>query len=304
MIQYTRMTRRPGVTLLEVLTAIFIMGVGLLAILTLFPLGALSMARAVRDDRAAAAGANASAAANAHDLRNDPNLVPLLSSSPDAALYPLAPDGPGFPVFVDPAYVLLGAGPLGASTTSPGIRRGAPIYATNASSIARWFTFQDEITFETNGTPKGGGTVVYRPGTYSWAYLVRRPRPSSPALTDIAVVVYANRATDSVLGETTVTSATATPLGTAGTNTVAVSFPAGTDKPNIRKGSWILDTSLRAVPGGTTVNGFFYQVASVTDTGATSMTLELEAPLKENVTTVVLMENVITVLDRGTSSRP
>ena len=55
----TRNTRRRGVTLLEVLTAIFIMGVGLLAILTLFPLGALSMARAVRDDRAATIGANA-----------------------------------------------------------------------------------------------------------------------------------------------------------------------------------------------------------------------------------------------------
>ena len=31
---------RPGVTLLEVLTAIFIMGIGMLAILTLFPAGA------------------------------------------------------------------------------------------------------------------------------------------------------------------------------------------------------------------------------------------------------------------------
>jgi Prokaryotic N-terminal methylation motif len=52
-------SRRFGITLIEVLAAIFIMGVGLLALLTLFPLGALSMARAVQDDRAAAIAADA-----------------------------------------------------------------------------------------------------------------------------------------------------------------------------------------------------------------------------------------------------
>src|SRR5262249_10251093 len=65
---------RRGITLLEVLTAIFIMGIGLLAILTLFPLGALSMAQAVRDERAAAAGANAAGLAVVFDLRNDGSL--------------------------------------------------------------------------------------------------------------------------------------------------------------------------------------------------------------------------------------
>lgn len=45
--------RRAGVTLVEVLVAIFITGVGLLALLTLFPLGALDLAQAVKDDRTA-----------------------------------------------------------------------------------------------------------------------------------------------------------------------------------------------------------------------------------------------------------
>lgn len=44
---------RLGVTLLEVLIAIYIMGIGLLALLALFPLGMLSMAQAVQDDRVA-----------------------------------------------------------------------------------------------------------------------------------------------------------------------------------------------------------------------------------------------------------
>jgi Tfp pilus assembly protein PilV len=51
--------RRTGTTLIEVLMAIFIMALGLVALLTLFPLGALNMARAVQDERAAQAAANA-----------------------------------------------------------------------------------------------------------------------------------------------------------------------------------------------------------------------------------------------------
>ena len=50
-----------GVTLVEVLTAIFVMGIGLLALLTLFPLGALSMAQAIKDSRAGAIAAEATA---------------------------------------------------------------------------------------------------------------------------------------------------------------------------------------------------------------------------------------------------
>lgn len=45
------MTRRPGLSLTEVLVALFIMGIGCIAILTLFPLGAMNMAQAFRDDR-------------------------------------------------------------------------------------------------------------------------------------------------------------------------------------------------------------------------------------------------------------
>jgi type II secretory pathway pseudopilin PulG len=57
------MNRRSATTLVEVLVAIFIMGIGLLAILALFPLGALQMAQALKDDRAAQAAANATALA-------------------------------------------------------------------------------------------------------------------------------------------------------------------------------------------------------------------------------------------------
>ena len=49
------MTRRSATTLTEVLIAIFIMGIGLMAILALFPLGAAQMAQALKDQRSAEA---------------------------------------------------------------------------------------------------------------------------------------------------------------------------------------------------------------------------------------------------------
>ena len=69
------MTRRSGVTLVEVLVAIFIMGIGLIALLTLFPIGMLRMARAIHDDRSAQSFRTAEANAIAHSLGTDIDVV-------------------------------------------------------------------------------------------------------------------------------------------------------------------------------------------------------------------------------------
>jgi hypothetical protein len=58
---------RTGATLTEVLVAIFVMAIGLLALLTLFPLGALSMAQAIKDNRTAHSGRNAFAITEAYN---------------------------------------------------------------------------------------------------------------------------------------------------------------------------------------------------------------------------------------------
>ena len=50
---------RRGATLMEVLVAIFIMAIGMMALLVLFPIGALSMAQAIQDERCGQAAANA-----------------------------------------------------------------------------------------------------------------------------------------------------------------------------------------------------------------------------------------------------
>jgi Tfp pilus assembly protein PilV len=45
--------RRPGLSLTEVLVALFVMALGLIALLTLFPLGAMQIGQALKDDRTA-----------------------------------------------------------------------------------------------------------------------------------------------------------------------------------------------------------------------------------------------------------
>jgi type II secretory pathway pseudopilin PulG len=327
-----RSTPRAGITLIEVLAAIFIMGVGLLALFTLFPLGALSMARAVREDRAAAIGANAASMATAMDLRNDPGVTPFLGimpagptisqtgpgTPPNPPLVPVAPfnfpdpNGPGFPVLVDPTYAALGQSSLGAVPgVTPGIQRCGANYASGPQNIARWFTFLEEMTFTTTGQPKNAPASVERPGTYTWTYLLRRPKANRPDLVEMSVLVYANRAVEVSDGEQIFPqpASPASVIGTKGTNTVSFNYNAGS-KPNIRRGAWIMDVSysqkLDPVTGSTfgTVNGFAYRVENVTDTGATNLTLEVDPALKADMTTLVVLENVIAVIDRSTTWKP
>src|SRR3954447_9298845 len=104
------MPRRQGATLVEVLVAIFVMGLGLIALLTLFPLGAIRMAQAIQDDRCATAVANADAIAKMDfgfppqraSIRNDalvrtptwfPNIDVFKDTPPAGARSPADPNG-------------------------------------------------------------------------------------------------------------------------------------------------------------------------------------------------------------------
>jgi hypothetical protein len=57
----TSTRRRPGLSLTEVLVAMFITAIGLIALFTLFPLGALQVAQALKDDRTAQCAGQADA---------------------------------------------------------------------------------------------------------------------------------------------------------------------------------------------------------------------------------------------------
>jgi type II secretory pathway pseudopilin PulG len=122
------MNRRPGTTLVEVLVAIFVMAIGLLALLVLFPIGALSMAKAIQDQRTSEAAISATANFLARGFGNDslvladPSAFGYNASFPyDAYINPYPTDAggnqflpsvnfnnPSYPLLIDPFGVLNG----------------------------------------------------------------------------------------------------------------------------------------------------------------------------------------------------
>jgi len=117
----TGIRRRPGVTLMEVLIAIMILAIGMIAIMALFPIGAVNMARAITQDRATVHGVNSDSmfryywaqawSDRAGGIRASSDEAYLYSQEPMIALLQnhatygqvkLTDSQPGFPVLVDP----------------------------------------------------------------------------------------------------------------------------------------------------------------------------------------------------------
>jgi hypothetical protein len=142
---------RKAATLVEVLVAMFVMAIGMVTLLALFPLGVLSMAQAIKDDRCALAAGNAAAIESAWDFRHgapflsgaspgtlnyapyynpttsaywaqDPNNA---TGNPNATVPPGAPSplpkvpsGSGYPLYFDPVGLNNGA-PFMLGAVSP-----------------------------------------------------------------------------------------------------------------------------------------------------------------------------------------
>jgi prepilin-type N-terminal cleavage/methylation domain-containing protein len=222
------MKRRSGVTLIEVLVAIFIMAIGLIALLTLFPIGMLRMAQAIRDAKTAEAGINANSISIVQDIRHDPFVVNptpidppynnpsddlfvnparynLLSGLPFPAPLTLPdadPYGESYPILVDPIGYF--ATPAGASQDWVGgytgvlRRRRVSLGGTvNSVNIYKNFTLWDDINFDPTsspGMPQTSGVAILRDTRFSWAYLLRRPQTRDASVVDCSVIVFDQRA--------------------------------------------------------------------------------------------------------------
>jgi hypothetical protein len=318
---------RSAITLMEVLVAIFVMALGLMALLTLFPLGALNMAQAIKDDRAAHAGANASAIARtAWKLATAANLAdpdPLLDS---AMLNPYPAPGnlpdrtglptPSYPVYVDP-FGVLNYGSVQPAwgqwlAGTPGtIRRttltelaNPPPGQTTALMTFQQFSSPDDITLGDNGIPPAPPGVD-RQRRYSWAYLVRRARCTDPTQLELTVVVYGGRSLQ--------LSADLIPDGETvyqgnfvqGSTVATLTWTAGQEKPAVRAGNWILDATMTSSPPSTSFipRGYFYRVISVTDLPGNTMELGLQTPARDGiqgeVAQAIVLENVVEVFEKA-----
>jgi len=288
------MIHRTGISLIEVLVAIFITAVGMLALLTLFPLGALRMSDAIKDGRCAQAGANATASALAMNLRNDTNVLNAFTSASgslaSATVNGQPYQGPSYPVYVDP----LGKA-SGTTLGQPQIQRVSPGYASSINSAYQWFSILDDITFGPNGMAAPGSTLT-RTNRYSWAYMLQRPNYAVPSVVTMSVVVYSSRGSS---------GSTETPYSgltlTQGSK-IVTNFPAGAQ---IRRGSWLLDATVTS-SSGPDPHGNFYRVVDITSTSSGSVTVELQTPLRQGSSsgTMIAMDAVAEVFDKGTGWRP
>lgn len=327
---------RRGVTLIEVLTAIFIMAIGLMALLTLFPLGALSMAQAVKDDRTGTASRNAEGDFRAYWRYAVDQMLAGTLNQPDQNFYAamMDPDGstgpmpdrtgksgPSYPVYVD-GFGWLKNPPTG---TYPGwladrpltILRRAPFWtvtnqppADHPKLVVQHFSSPDDITLGTNGVP-GNPLAVERQRRYSYAFLIRQLSCLDTRATrdlELTVVVYSNRplqlSPDLLAGEIPYTATFTQNLSTA-TLTWDMSKQ---EKPPLRRGSWILDATMPTTANSTVApRGYFYRVVNVTDgsvTGTIATTeLELETTARGGDgtanSTAIVLEGVVEVFDRG-----
>jgi hypothetical protein len=309
------MRHRPAVTLIEVLVAIFIMAVGMLALLVLFPLGALNMAQAIKDDRCAQAAAQAQAIANARGLRTDSQV--WTNNPTDTAEFL----NTGYPVYIDPLgrVVMSWTAHVGGNTgTSPRIpRRSASFLPVSNAALARQYcTLLDDLTFSPeNGVPvKPDGVNLSREGRYTWAYMVRpllgSPSPTSEmrSVADLDVVVYSGRNLEVQGGETPYTASVVS------ANSISLTYGGPGQKPNLRRGSWILDASPSTAAEINVfgkVHSFFYRVVSVEDTAPNTVQLELQTPLiaatpqtAPTISKVVVMDNVAEVFSKRTGWLP
>jgi prepilin-type N-terminal cleavage/methylation domain-containing protein len=319
------MKHRSGVTLVEVLVTIFIMAIGMLALLTLFPVGAISMGRALIYDRAAQAANNAEAIAIANDIRHDPFVKSDTAFPADAfttpfgTALPATGGGPSFGVFVDPWGFLIDttAETFGANTgppTTPGMRRRSislsnstahGLAALTATECGRWCSLTDDLYWTpanigTDGTADTSTGAPKRGLAYTWSWHLRRPQAYNPTVVDMSIIIYRGRSAATSLGETTYPVAAASRPAAAGTTSVTIDW-TGLTAPAVRTGRWIADVSTAA---NGAVPGYFYRVVDYADLGGNQMQLELETPLKQDTSVVVIMEDVVEVIDKGSGWLP
>jgi prepilin-type N-terminal cleavage/methylation domain-containing protein len=328
------MAHRSGLTLTEVLVAIFIMGIGMLSLLVLFPLAALKMNQAIKDQRTADCARVASAFARFCPSSVTPGPPPEgcgirgdgAGSSPAKGVYPFYTDpnadggwpsaqgtpppalgatynGPSYPVYVDPVGVSF-AKSIGQMGNGTGFRRVSPTFITSGPMAAKWMSLLDEINFSPDGSALPAGPYLNRNPRYSWAYLCQQYAATSNAASagvnvDLWVVVYDRRpalpgSTPNTLQEETVCKATFT-----ATNTQAFLDFSPNPAPQIKTGTWVLDATVQP-----DVHGFFYRIERASPTNNPSrVEIELNIPARASaanfVGVAVLMDGVVEVFERG-----
>jgi prepilin-type N-terminal cleavage/methylation domain-containing protein len=274
-----RSTSRQGLTLLEVLITIFVMAIGFLSVLTLFPLAARKIVRSIDSDRVNLMAANASGCEQILGIRNaiqyqmdqDLGLAPVTQKLQPSLIYHFDPIG----VFGDadsisrmPLGTLrtvgLNPNPLRADYSLNQIRAALSLPTIADLKMKEWMTSQDEINFEPWGLPEPN----FRNGNrYSVSFLYRRNSLADSNSLETVMLVYAGRSNE--FGNTTETQLNIAGLDpTDSTNSTLlikdpIQGPGGPDR-FFGRNAWIMDISDETIGGITRPRWKkFYQVQNI-----------------------------------------
>ncbi len=294
-----RYALRPGLSLIEVLAAIFIMGVGVIAILTLFPLGAMYMAQAFRDDRTALAAHNADQFLRSYwkkmvESKGGSEAFFHAMGDPDGPTGPLPPAQPGepsYPMMVDPmGYVarlgrpdqtwlgdvgLGGSPPLPAGRWTHVPRHTLSVVGTNPLAALSLCSLLDGVLADDDGNVHG------RELRYNYLWILQRPNNANLYHASMTVVVFDRRAHLYV-----------PPDGSEPIVHGVVFNPGQTQLllPNVsprdldlRSGGWIMDATIHDGSSGLGRPGMrhahFYRISAVSEAAGGTL-LQLQSPIR------------------------
>lgn len=306
---------RKGTSLVEVLVAMFIMTIGMLSLLALFPLGVLRMAQALRDERAGQATLQAKSIANLLDLRHEPNATApkdYFKNPDNGTAIDAAPGYPSYPVFLDPVgWKITGGIPPYAGGTS-NVRR------INSSKGLQWFSLRDEISFDGKAlTPQTvGGSLSYDP-SFSWAYLLQQPNRQEPSIVDCSTVLFYRRP------ELQPSLSLAEGYFNQGLevfhakNTFKIPADGTGVVPKLKSGDWVLDCTVEKITNPLkkteTVpipHSKFYRVLAVVDETPAYVEFEVHVPIQKWVPgtppapEILIIEGIYDVFENGPGKLP
>ncbi len=221
-------TTRRGMSLTEVLIALFVMALGMISILTLFPLGASKMAIALRNNRTSQTATQADGMMrlwwqtevverpgnedpmfyvmdNPNETRNGLNATPYsVPNKPALNAIPTDSAQPSYPVMIDPIgfQARTGTDRFWVASNNFPRRSARALYGGSPTSPNLILAFGacsllDDITFGENALPDtasaNAAPNIAREGRYNWSAVVQRQNNNLRNTANLTILVYDRR---------------------------------------------------------------------------------------------------------------
>jgi prepilin-type N-terminal cleavage/methylation domain-containing protein len=316
------MLKRAGLTLLEVLMAIFIMGIGMLSVLAMFPAAADMMGRAISNSQMAEGLVNARGLDDGMDwlssnYKNNiyitaPNLAPAMGPNTNHGWVNPVSDSPTF-LFLDQYAAMSGVNRFGQSpngllpvevamiTAFSNPPNSNPINNNSGNPslgqiAGRFFTCNSDVVLSKYGLANldddNNATTVEREAKFTLAYFFTRPMPLTyPNYAKRNILLFKDRSQTLAQGGDSMVYFPLTAANVSGSNLIQVA--ANSNVP-LKTKQWVMVTD-KLPTGGYPTAVDFYEIRSVDDTSGTNVDLELGYPVLFSAGSVYLLKDVVRV---------